>query len=1063
MSDEKPMAEIEKGLPSPAQQDPHHFKHAAVSTVLTSNAEERALLWKQDIRIIPLSAAIYFLCNLDRSNIGNARILNSTMKNDMQTELQMTPVQFNIALMIFLIGYFAFEIPSNIMLKKMRPSQWIAFLMLSWGAITIGLGGTHNFSQVTGVRFLLGAFEAGLFPGLVYYLTFWYKSNERSVRVAFILASATLAGAFGGAIAYGIGHINQASGFSGWRWLFIIEGIPSCLSALAVWFILPDFPESAGWLSQQEKDLAISRLQIEGSKGDSHSLTWAGAKATLTDWRLYGHYLIYFAVSLPFSSLSLFTPTITAGLGYKDLQAQLMTVPPWAVAYVAQILVSWSADHFNARGLHCAGAAFVGAIAFLASAAAPANAYAGRYVCLIIGSAGAFSSIPPMLGWLTSNMWDTAATGLAVALNVSIGAGIGQIPGVWIYKSDEAALGYPTGHGRVRSETPLRFLGSTERTGTNGTALQYAISNPGTLCPLEIGQYYPMHELCKTNTSAVEDTLTNYLPSNASIERLSYVEAGSTYGDGALDLMYPVQPTDLPELCAVTVYVQSSASSWYRFGIFFPADWNSRFLAIGNGGFGGGINWLDMGSYVKYGFSVTSTDTGHNSTKGSAWWAYEQPEKRTDWGWRALNGTIGGAKRMIERYYETSITYSYYNGCSNGGRQGLRQIGVDPDSFDGLVIGAAGWYTSHLNPWITRVGVYNLPETAPYHIDWRLFPAMANLVVQQCDKLDGVKDGVISMPEACVPDYSEMLCTYPGANQSACSTEDQVQTPGRVYSDYLSSTGQPLYPGLSPGCEGQWQAVLSFTETSDFDYNYIRHFLLDNLFWNYTYWSDDLFTYAAETDPGQATANNYDLSTFRDLGHKMVMYHGLGDGLIPPRGSDMYYSNVMKTMGSNLTSTQDWFRYFQVPSMQHCWSTETSANGPWAFGAEFQATHLGSDQWSVPGFQDKDHDILMALVDWVENGNPIDSVIATTWNQPLNASSGLKSQRPLCPWPQVALYNEHGDVNVASSWSCGTRPSNITRTAAKTQPPGVIEPPNPHVKILRNSLHTLKKFLGIED
>lgn len=114
---------------------------------------------------------------------------------------------------------------------------------------------------------------------------------------------------------------------------------------------------------------------------------------------------------------------------------------------MAQILVAWSGDHFNARGLHCAGAAFVGAIGFLASAAAPANAYGGRYACLIIGAAGAFSSIPPMLGWLTSNMWDTAATGLAVAINVSIGAGLGQIPGVWIYKSDEAALGYPTGHG----------------------------------------------------------------------------------------------------------------------------------------------------------------------------------------------------------------------------------------------------------------------------------------------------------------------------------------------------------------------------------------------------------------------------------------------------------------------------------------------------------------------------------------------------------------------------------------------------------------------------------------
>jgi hypothetical protein len=344
--------------------------------------------------------------------------------------------------------------------------------MLSWGAITIGLGGTHNFSQVTGVRFLLGAFEAGLFPGLVYYLTFWYRNDERSVRVAFILASATLAGAFGGAIAYGIGHMNQAAGLSGWRWLFIIEGIPSCLSAFAIWFILPDFPERAHWLTEQEKELAIRRLQVEGSKGDGSTMTWQEAKDTLTDWRLYGHYLIYFAVSLPFSSLSLFTPTITAGLGYKDLQAQLMTVPPWAIAYgkqisptlppilhsvqsvpnqkptiVAQVAVAWSGDQFNARGYHCAGAALVGAIGFLASAAAPPEAYGARYACLIIGTAGAFSSIPPMLGWLTSNMWSTAATGLAVALNVSIGAGIGQIPGVWIYKSDEAARGYPTGHG----------------------------------------------------------------------------------------------------------------------------------------------------------------------------------------------------------------------------------------------------------------------------------------------------------------------------------------------------------------------------------------------------------------------------------------------------------------------------------------------------------------------------------------------------------------------------------------------------------------------------------------
>ncbi|KAI1329224.1 MFS general substrate transporter [Xylariaceae sp. FL0255] len=436
----------------PVEEKHHEGEHGgskgtAISTILTSSAAERALVWRQDKRIMPLSAAIYFLCYLDRSNIGNAKILNSTTHNDMQTETHTTNYQFTIALMIFLIGYFLFEVPSNILLKKFRPSRWLALLMFTWGIITIALGNVHDYAQIVGVRFLLGAVEAGLFPGLVYYLTFWYKSDERSVRVAFILSSATLAGAFGGAIAYGVGHLNGARGLSGWRWLFMLEGIPSVLSAFFVFFILPDWPERAKWLSERERDLAAQRLAVDGSKGDSPGLKWEDVKATLMDWRLYGHYAIYFAVSIPFSSLSLFSPSIVEGLGYKDLQAQLFVVPPWAVAYFCCIINSWSGDHFNARGLHCAGAALVAAAAFLASALLPPDAYASRYGTLIVGTSGAFACIPPMLGWLTSNIWSTASVGLAVALNVSIGAGLGQIPGTWTYKADEEDKGYPTGHG----------------------------------------------------------------------------------------------------------------------------------------------------------------------------------------------------------------------------------------------------------------------------------------------------------------------------------------------------------------------------------------------------------------------------------------------------------------------------------------------------------------------------------------------------------------------------------------------------------------------------------------
>ncbi|TVY78467.1 MFS transporter prlL [Lachnellula suecica] len=421
------------------------FHETDIHAIEENATREKALVWKQDLRIVPLSAGIYLLCYLDRSNIGNAKTLNASSNNDLLSDTHMTNFDYVIALMVFLIAYAIFEIPSNYLLKKLSPSKWVAFLMFSWGAATMGLGGTTNFAGVTGVRFLLGIFEAGLFPGLVYYLTFWYGTDERSIRVAFILASATLAGAFGGAIAYGVGHMNGTGGLSAWRWLFILEGIPSCMSSILVYFYLPDYPETARWLSSEEKELAAKRLLTEGSHGHGANLTWEQAKETLTDWRLYAHYAIYFGISTPFSSLSLFTPSITAGLGYKDLTAQLMTVPPYAVAYVVTILVSYSADHFNARALHSALFATIGAAGFMASALLPAHSYTSRYGCLIVAASGAFSCIPPLLGFLSSNLFSTAAAGLAIALNISFGAP-GQIAGVWIYKADEATKGYPTGH-----------------------------------------------------------------------------------------------------------------------------------------------------------------------------------------------------------------------------------------------------------------------------------------------------------------------------------------------------------------------------------------------------------------------------------------------------------------------------------------------------------------------------------------------------------------------------------------------------------------------------------------
>ena len=276
----------------------------------------------------------------------------------------MTDKQYLDALMIFFISYSVFETPSNYMLKKFFPSRWFAFLMLGWGAMVMILGGVQNFGGLTAVRFLLGAFEAGLFPGIIYFLTFWYPPHERAFRTALIVACASMGGAFGGSIAFGIGKLDGVKGLEGWRWLFLIEGIPSVACAILVYFFFPDYPESAKWMSREERQMLIHRLKGNASLGHA-KISWAETKATLTDWRLYLHYLAFISISVPFSSISLFAPTIVAGLGYQGLNAQLFTVPPFAIGFVVTVLVSRLADKYKSWSLGSAASLMTAGLSFL--------------------------------------------------------------------------------------------------------------------------------------------------------------------------------------------------------------------------------------------------------------------------------------------------------------------------------------------------------------------------------------------------------------------------------------------------------------------------------------------------------------------------------------------------------------------------------------------------------------------------------------------------------------------------------------------------------------------------
>jgi feruloyl esterase len=523
---------------------------------------------------------------------------------------------------------------------------------------------------------------------------------------------------------------------------------------------------------------------------------------------------------------------------------------------------------------------------------------------------------------------------------------------------------------------------------------------------------------CELSTfSSALKSAVSALNETAIIERVDYVADGGTYGEGAKDLGYPTNATDLPELCAVIVNVTSSPTSYYRLGLFFPSTdtYTGRFLTIGNGGFLGGINWRDMGPGVKYGFAVVSTDTGHNSSNGDLTWAYEKPEKVVDLGWRATHGAVEVGKALTVAFYGESIVWSYYSGCSMGGRQGLKEIQINPNAFDGAIIGAPAWDPAGLMPWLSRLGPLDLPatNTGAFTTDDQL-SLLSAAVRKQCDPQDGVTDDIISSPETCKPNFKNITCGNPGVNASACLTAEQIKTANTIWTDYKLSDGTLVYNGFNHGSEDQWDIYQLYGNPENFDQQWPKYILYNDLSWTWENFTDQLAVDARHANPGNATADGYDISAFRGHGGKIILYHGEADGYISTRSSQLFYNRTKAAVGGDM---DDFFRYFLIPGMQHCWLS--TVNAPWMMSGLSQQVGLGAyaNGYSVPGFMDKEHDAVLALMDWVENGTAIESVIATSWN----ISTGTlqpSRQRPICKWPTKAVYNGTGAVGVAANWHC---------------------------------------------
>ncbi|KAI6374289.1 hypothetical protein MCOR25_003235 [Pyricularia grisea] len=559
----------------------------------------------------------------------------------------------------------------------------------------------------------------------------------------------------------------------------------------------------------------------------------------------------------------------------------------------------------------------------------------------------------------------------------------------------------------------------------------------------------PPTRAAQCTSSYLSSVLQSYKENgvNVSLETAVPVPEGGSFGEGAKDLASTFNATQLPEVCAIIVSVKNSTAnptSNYRFGMFLPPSdtWNGRFLAVGNGAFLGGINWPYMGSGPHYGFATMSTDTGHSSGPGDLSWGLNRPDRLLDWGYRAMRGSSLVAKQVVAGYYQERPSRSYFTGCSTGGRQALKAIQGDPESWDGALIGAPAWDTKDLMPWAAKMGKSNVRPDGSLIFDasnyatggpWQTLVAQVQL---QCDAADGVVDGIVSAPELCLFDFTRFTC-LPGAPQTpGCITPEQVAVVKGMYADYFlgaNSTGngdQLVMNGMQLSSETDLTGWVSYLNNPvDFVAQYPRYWIYNDTRWQLSQYSDQVVVDSRRVNPGQASADDYDLSPFKRRGGKVILYHGVADGLVPTRSTTHYYNKTREAMGGQ-QATDAFLRHFLVPGMNHCWFSPTWVNAPWMFAGVGQAEALqllppGSTPlpppeeflrgWGTPLFRgDVNYDALLKLVTWVENGTAPDDIRAVAYGADWN----VQRTRKLCPYPKKAVLINALLVNDQAGWVC---------------------------------------------
>ncbi|KAL0959650.1 hypothetical protein HGRIS_011351 [Hohenbuehelia grisea] len=399
-------------------------------STLKQSSEEKALVRKLDKRIMPIACLLYLFAYLDRSNLGNARLQGlpeDALGGDRSGEL------FDWVNSAFFFSYILCQVPATIVSKLFPPRLWMAAAAIGWGTVSTLMSTGFNLGGLVTARVFLGVFEAGFGPAIPLYFSFFYTKAEMGLRMAYWFGFAAVAGAFGGLIAFGIDHAHST--IHHWRLLFIVEGIPAVLLGIATMFFLPDRPESTTFFNEDERKIALARMNRATSGDVGATVNKAHIGAAFRDWRIYVGGVIYFGLNCALASISAFLPTIINTFVDSKALSQLLTVPPYAVAAVVLVLFSYASDRLQSRGIFMAISSSIGGIGYLLMLTVESNQHV-RYFATFCITSGTYTTIGITIAWFAHNLGSETKKATGIPMFMAIGQ-CGSVLGSHIYPKSE--------------------------------------------------------------------------------------------------------------------------------------------------------------------------------------------------------------------------------------------------------------------------------------------------------------------------------------------------------------------------------------------------------------------------------------------------------------------------------------------------------------------------------------------------------------------------------------------------------------------------------------------------